>query len=51
MMKRTFLERPKVRRSPPPDPLPIDPRDPDIVRAKARLYAANTGRQHPRRSS
>jgi hypothetical protein len=49
MMKRIFLERPKVRRARPPDPLPIDPRDPDIVRAKARMYAATPRERHPRR--
>jgi hypothetical protein len=49
MMKRVILDRPKVRRVLPPDPLPIDPRDPDIVRAKARLYAAAAKR--PRQAS
>jgi len=40
MMKRVFLERPKARRAKLLDPLPIDPRDPDVVRAKSRMYAA-----------
>jgi hypothetical protein len=39
-MKRVLLERPKARRPRTPDPLPIDPRDPDVVRAKSRMYAA-----------
>jgi hypothetical protein len=39
-MKRVFIERPKARRPPLPDPLPIDPRDPDVVRAKSRIYAS-----------
>jgi hypothetical protein len=39
-MKKVLIQRPKLRRSPPPDPLPIDPRDPDVVRAKERIYAA-----------
>jgi hypothetical protein len=43
-MKRIYLERPKPRRAPPPDPLPIDPRDPDVVRAKSRMYAASEKR-------
>jgi hypothetical protein len=49
MMKRIFLERPKPRRAPPPDPLPLDPRDPDVVRAKSRAYAAPV-KHHPRRA-
>ncbi|HEX3300092.1 MAG TPA: hypothetical protein VHW68_08270 [Actinomycetota bacterium] len=39
-MKRVLLERPKARRAPPPDPLPLDPRDPDVVRAKSRIYGS-----------
>jgi hypothetical protein len=50
MMKR-ILERPKMRRSRPPDPLPLDPRDPDVVRAKARLYAATARERRPRPTS
>lgn len=38
-MKQVLIQRPKLRRSPPPDPLPIDPRDLDVVRAKERIYA------------
>ncbi len=49
-MKQVLIQRPKLRRSPPPDPLPIDPRDPDVVRAKERIYAeARSARR--RRSS
>jgi hypothetical protein len=33
-MKRIRLERPKPRRERRYDPLPLDPRDPDILRAK-----------------
>jgi hypothetical protein len=44
MMKRIFLERPKPRRARPPDPLPIDARDPDVVRAKNRMYAESAKR-------
>jgi hypothetical protein len=39
-MKQALIKRQKLRRSPPPDPLPIDARDPDVVRAKERMYAA-----------
>jgi hypothetical protein len=51
MMKRIFLERPKTRRERPPDPLPIDPRDPDVVRAKERMYVAGASARQPRRQS
>ena len=35
-MKRIRIQRPKVRRERPwPQDLPLDPRDPEIVRAKA----------------
>jgi len=51
MMKRIFLERPKARRERPPAPLPIDPRDPDVVRAKARIYATTARTEQPPRSS
>jgi hypothetical protein len=50
MMKRVFLDRPKARYAPPPDPLPIDPRDPDVVRAKARIYREPRAKV-PRRQS
>ena len=33
------VERPKVRRGRGYDPLPLDPRDPDILRAKQLMYA------------
>ena len=49
-MKQVLIQRPKLRRSPPPDPLPIDPRDPDVVRAKERIYA-ETRSARRRRSS
>ena len=39
-MKQVLIQRPKWRRASPPDPLPIDPRDPDVLRAKERMYAA-----------
>ena len=48
MMKRVFLDRQKARHAPPPEPLPIDPRDPDIVRAKARIYRERDREKHPR---
>jgi hypothetical protein len=48
-MKRVLMERPKARHVRPLDPLPIDPRDPDVVRAKSRLYGAPA--KHPRRDS
>jgi hypothetical protein len=51
MMKRVFLDRPKARHAPPPDPLPIDPRDPDVVRAKARIYREPARAKVPRRQS
>jgi hypothetical protein len=51
MMKRVFLDRPKARHAPPPEPLPIDPRDPDIVRAKARIYRERDREKHPRLQS
>lgn len=38
-MKRVLLERPKARHVRLPDPLPIDPRDPDVLRAKSHMYA------------
>jgi hypothetical protein len=47
-MKRVLIERPKARHVRPPDPLPIDPRDPDVVRAKSRLYGMPA--KHPRRA-
>jgi hypothetical protein len=51
MMKRVFLDRPKARYAPPPDPLPIDPRDPDVMRAKARIYREPARAKVPRRQS
>jgi hypothetical protein len=39
-MKQVLIQRPKVRRPSSSDPLRIDPRDPDVVRAKQRMYAA-----------
>ena len=50
-MKQVLIQRPKLRRSPPPDPLPIDPRDPDVVRAKARIYREPARAKVPRRQS
>ena len=37
-MQRTRIERPKVRSGRLYDPLPLDPRDPDILRAKHLTY-------------
>ena len=37
-MKRIRMERPKLRTERRYDPLPLDPRDPDILRAKQLLY-------------
>jgi hypothetical protein len=37
-MKRIRIERPKVRKERLNDPLPLDPRDPDILRAKHLMY-------------
>jgi len=50
-MKRVFLDRPKARHAPPPEPLPIDPRDPDVVRAKAQIYREPARAKHLRRQS
>jgi hypothetical protein len=47
-MRRIHQERPKPRRDRPVEPLPIDPRDPDILRAKSRLYAQRMNRRGPR---
>jgi hypothetical protein len=49
MMKRVFLGRPKARHAPPPEPLPMDPRDPDVLRAKAQIYRDPALAKHPRR--
>jgi hypothetical protein len=38
-MKRIQMQRPKVRGKDVSDPLPDDPRDPDILRAKQLAYA------------
>jgi hypothetical protein len=44
-MRQRLLERPKPRRQARVlDPLPIDPRDPDVVRVKQRLYAEHKPR-------
>jgi hypothetical protein len=37
-MKRIRMERPKLRKERRYDPLPLDPRDPDILRAKQLMY-------------
>jgi hypothetical protein len=37
-MKRIRIERPKVQKEHPNEPLPLDPRDPDILRVKHLLY-------------
>jgi hypothetical protein len=38
-MKRIRIERTKVRKEHGNEPLPLDPRDPDILRAKRLIYA------------
>jgi len=43
-MKRIRIQRPQVRRERPwLEVLPLDPRDPDVVRAKALARGANPG--------
>jgi hypothetical protein len=45
-VKRIRIQRPRARRERPwPDVLPPDPRDPDVVRAKAVSRAANRRQQ------
>jgi hypothetical protein len=51
-MKRVRMPRPRIRRERPgADDLPTDPRDPDVVRAKAlgRVRPASSTRSHPAR--
>jgi hypothetical protein len=44
-MRRVRIERPKPRRDTWwLDPLPLDPRDPDIVRAKNTIYSTRMSR-------
>jgi hypothetical protein len=47
-MKRIRIERPKLREGRRYDPLPLDPRDPDILWAKQLTYF---GRPHHERGS
>jgi hypothetical protein len=43
-MKRIRIDRPRIRRDQPwPEELPPDPRDPDVVRAKATARSRLTG--------
>jgi hypothetical protein len=44
-MRRIQHERPKPRKQLVLDPLPIDPRDPDVLRVKSRLYAVRVHRR------
>jgi len=37
-MKRARMERLKMRKKRRYDPLPLDPRDPDVLRAKQLMY-------------
>ena len=46
-MRRIQEERPKYRKRRVLDPLPIDPRDPDVLRVKSRLYAVHVHRREP----
>ena len=49
-MKRIRIERPKVRRERPwRDVLPLDPRDPDILRAKSLSRSAHPRQQVTRK--
>lgn len=41
-MNRIRVERPKVRNERGYDPLPLDPRDPDILRAKQFVYVGGS---------
>jgi hypothetical protein len=48
-MKRIRIDRPRIRRERPwADDLPDDPRDPDVVRAKALTGAQRTGSSRSR---
>jgi hypothetical protein len=49
-MSRMRVERPKPKRRRVLDPLPIDPHDPEVMRAKARLYAVRVHRRGPHRA-
>jgi hypothetical protein len=43
-MKRIRIDRPRIRHEQPwPEDLPADPRDPDVVRAKALARSRLTG--------
>jgi hypothetical protein len=47
-MKRIRIDGPKIRKECRDDPLPLDPRDPDILRAKQLTYVRRS--HHERRS-
>ena len=44
-MKRIQLQKPKIRRERTYDPLPLDPRDPGILRARQLMYARRLHRE------
>jgi len=46
-MRRIHMQHPKPRKQRVLDPLPIDPRDPDVMRVKSRLYAVRVHRRGP----
>jgi hypothetical protein len=48
-MKRIRIDKPRIRREPPgTEDLPADPRDPDVVRAKALARSRLTGSRRNR---
>jgi hypothetical protein len=47
-MRRIQVARAKPRKRRVFDPLPLDPRDPDVVRVKSRLYAVGVHRRGAR---
>ena len=50
-MKQIRTGRPRIRRGRPgPEDLPADPRDPDVVRAKALARARQTGSSRTNRA-
>jgi hypothetical protein len=46
-MRRIRMEHPKPRKQRVLDPLSLDPRDPDVMRVKSRLYAVRVHRRGP----
>ena len=50
-MKRIRIDKPRIRREHPwPEGLPVDPRDPDVVRAKALARSQLTGSSRSNRT-